>query len=59
LFVADLACAETVNVLAEDQLCEALVTPIPSQPELEPSPQENWYWTGLPRLETDPPVLKL
>jgi hypothetical protein len=55
LFVADRACAVTLYDPA-DQLCEAEVVPVDSHPELLPSPQLNWYCTGLPRLSEAPPV---
>jgi hypothetical protein len=37
-------------------VCDALNVPACSHAELEPSPHENLYCTGLPSLETAPPV---
>src|SRR5581483_11302431 len=43
VLTADLACAVTWNVPADDHVCEALVVPVDNQPEVVLSPQLNWY----------------
>jgi hypothetical protein len=51
----DLACAVTAYVPEPTQECEA--APTLDHGETAPSPQVNWYWTGLPTLDVEPPVV--
>jgi hypothetical protein len=52
--VAERACTVTVYGPGALHVWEAVVVPELSQPEFVPSPHENSYCTGFPRLDVDP-----
>jgi hypothetical protein len=54
VLVAERACTVTLKLPPGVQLCDAAVVPCGSQPEFVPSPHENSYCTGFPRLEVAP-----